>query len=127
MFKKNKPYEATETDVITYSKFYNIPMDIVRIIYSQKRDWGHFFNIFWFRDYYTFDEYQKMLMGASIAYNNQQLMGRVIPNDNPRAIDVNRYLKMNNVAIQYHPQHGMVLCDLSNNRNYVSEMSDPEK
>ena len=48
MFKKNKPYEATETDVITYSKLYNIPMDIVRIIYSQKRDWGHFFNIFWF-------------------------------------------------------------------------------
>ena len=112
MFKKNRPYEATETDVITYSKVYNIPMDIVRIIYSQKRDWGYFFNTFWFRDYYTFDEYQKMLMGASIAYNNQQLMGRVIPNDNPRAMDVNRYLKMNNVAIQYHPQHGMILCDL---------------
>jgi hypothetical protein len=61
-------------------------------------------------------------MGASIAYNNQQLMGRVIPNDNPRAMDVNIYLKMNNIAIQYHPQHGMVLCDLSNNRNYESEM-----
>lgn len=66
-------------------------------------------------------------MGASIAYNNQQLMGRVIPNDNPRAMDVNRYLKMNNVAIQYHPQHGMVLCDLSNNRSYGSEISDLEK
>ena len=46
MFKKKKPYEATETDVITYSKLYNIPMDIARIIYSYKRDWGHFFNIF---------------------------------------------------------------------------------
>jgi hypothetical protein len=56
-------------------------------------------------------------MGASIAYNNQQLMGRVIPNDNPRAMDVNRYLKMNNVAIQYHPQHGMVLCDLAKYNN----------
>lgn len=51
-------------------------------------------------------------MGVSLAYHNQELMGRIIPNDNPRAIDVNRYLKMNNVAIQYHPQHGMVLCDL---------------
>ena len=113
MFKKNKPYEATETDVITDSKTYNIPMDIVRIIYSQKRDWGYFFNTFWFRDYYTFDEYQKMLMVASLVYHNQELMGRIIPNDNPRAVDVNRYLKMNNVAIQYHPQHGMVLCDLN--------------
>ena len=83
---------------------------------------GHFFNIFRFRDYYTFDEYQKMLMGASLAYHNQELMGRIIPNDNPRAIDVNRYLKMNNVAIQYHPQHGMVLCDLNNNRNYEFKM-----
>lgn len=117
MFKKNRPYEATETDVITYSKFYNIPMDIVRIIYSQKRDWGYFFNIFWFRDYYTFDEYQNMLKGASLAYHNQELMGRIIPNDNPRAMDINRYLKLNNVAIQYHPQHGMVLCDLAKYNN----------
>lgn len=117
MFKKNRPYEATETDVITCSKFYNIPMDIVRNIYSQKRDWGHFFNTFWFRDYYTFDEYQNMLKGAAIAYNNQELMGRVIPNDSPRAMDVNRYLRMNNVAIQYHPEHGMVLCDLAKYNN----------
>lgn len=121
MFKKNKPYEATETDVITYSKFYNIPMDIVRIIYSQNKV-CHTILGNEYSEKYTSDEYQKMLMGASIAYNNQQLMGRVIPNDNPRAMDVNRYLKMNNVAIQYHPQHGMVLCDLSNNRNYESEM-----
>lgn len=42
MFKKNKPYEATETDIISDSITYNIPMDIVRIIYSQKRDWGQF-------------------------------------------------------------------------------------
>lgn len=118
MFKKNKPYEATETDIIKDSTLYNIPMDIVRIIYSQKRDWGHLFNTFWFRDFYTFDEYQNMLKGASLTYHNQELMGRIIPNDNPRAIDVNRYLKMNNIAIQYHPQHGMVLCDLSNCNYY---------
>ena len=126
MFKKNKPYEATEMDIITDSKFYNIPMDIVRIIYSQNKVchtiFGHEYS-----EKYTSDEYQKMLMGASIAYKNQQLMGRIIPNDNPRAMDVNRYLKMNNVAIQYHPQHGMVLCDLSNKRNYESEISDSEK
>jgi hypothetical protein len=126
MFKKNKPYEATEIDIITDSKFYNIPMDIVRIIYSQNKV-CHTILGNEYSEKYTSDEYQKMLMGASIAYNNQQLMGRVIPNDNPRAMDVNRYLKMNNVAIQYHPHHGMVLCDLSNNRNYVSEISDPEK
>lgn len=126
MFKKNKPYEATEMDIITDSKFYNIPMDIVRIIYSQNKVCHTIFGNE-YSEKYTSDEYQKMLMGASIAYNNQQLMGRVIPNDNPRAIDVNRYLKMNNVAIQYHPHHGMVLCDLSNNRNYVSELSDLEK
>ena len=117
MFKKNKPYEATEMDIITDSKFYNIPMDIVRIIYSKNKVCHTIFGNEHFEKY-TSDEYQKMLMGASIAYKNQQLMGRVIPNDNPRAMDVNRYLKMNNVAIQYHPQHGMVLCDLSNNRNY---------
>ena len=45
-------------------------------------------------------------------------MGRIIPNDNPRAMDINRYLGLNNVAIQYHPQHGMVLCDLNKNKNY---------
>jgi hypothetical protein len=126
MFKKNKPYEATEIDIITDSKFYNIPMDIVRIIYSQNKV-CHTILGNEYSEKYTSDEYQKMLMGASIAYNNQQLMGRVIPNDNPRAMDVNRYLRMNNVAIQYHPQHGMVLCDLSNNRNYVSEISDTKK
>ena len=114
MFKKNRPYEATETDIITYSNFYNIPMDIVRIIYSKKRIWVLGFPFFRSHsDYYTFDEYQNMLKGASIAYKNQELMGRIIPNDNPRAMDINRYLRLNNVAIQYHPQHGMVLCDLN--------------
>lgn len=121
MFKKNKPYEATEMDIITGSKVYNIPMDLVRIIYSKNKVCHTIFGGE-YSEKYTSDEYQKMLMGASLAYSNQQLMGRVIPNDNPRAMDVYRYLKMNNVAIQYHPHHGMVLCDLRNNRNYEFEM-----
>lgn len=117
MFKKNKHYTTTEKDIITYSKFYNVPIDIVRKIYSQNKVCHDIFG----KEYtekYTFDEYQNMLKGAAIAYNNQELMGRVIPNDNPRAMDINRYLKLNNVAIQYHPQHGMILCDLNKNRDY---------
>ena len=113
MFKKNKPYNVSEEDIISSSIVYNIPMDIVRNIYSQKRAYHCFFG-HCHTDNYTYDEYQKMLMGVSLAYHNQELMGRVIPNDSPRAMDVNRYLKMNNVAIQYHPHHGMVLCDLAN-------------
>ena len=116
MFKKNKPFTTSENGIIVDSETYNIPMDMVRIIYSQNKVCHNIFG----KEYtekYTFDEYQNMLKGASIAYNNQELMGRIIPNDNPRAIDVNRYLKMNNVAIQYHPQHGMVLCDLAKYNN----------
>lgn len=115
MFKKNKPYEAKETDIIRDSIAYNIPMDIVRIIYSKNRVCHTIFGGEYFEKY-TSDEYEKMLMGASLAYSNQQLMGMVLPNDSPRAMDVNRYLRLNNVAIQYHPDHGMVICDISKNR-----------
>ena len=116
IFKKNKPFTTSENGIIIDSKTYNIPIDIVRKIYSQNKVCHNIFG----KEYtekYTFNEYQNMLKGAAIAYNNQELMGRIIPNDTPRAMDINRYLKLNNVAIQYHPQHGMVLCDL-NNCNY---------
>ena len=117
MFKKNKPFTTSENGIIMDSITYNIPMDMVRIIYSQNKVCHNIFG----KEYmekYTFDEYQNMLKGASLAYHNQELMGRIIPNDTPRAMDINRYLKLNNVAIQYHPQHGMVLCDLSNCNYY---------
>ena len=126
MFKKNKPFTTSENGIIVDSETYNIPMDMVRIIYSQNKVCHNIFG----KEYtekYTFGEYQNMLKGASIAYNNQELMGRVIPNNSPKAMDICGYLSMNNVAIQYHPQHGMVICDLSNNRNYMSEIYNPEK
>lgn len=116
MFKKNKPFTTSENGIIIDSKTYNIPIDIVRKIYSQNKVCHNIFG----KEYtekYTFDEYQNMLKGAAIAYNNQELMGRVIPNNSPRAMDINRYLRLNNVAIQYHPQHGMVLCDLAKYNN----------
>ena len=117
MFKKNRTFIASENCIIIDSKLYDIPIDIVRTIYSQNKVCHNIFG----KEYtekYSFDEYQNMLKGASLIYHNQELMGRIIPNDNPRAMDVNRYLKMNNVAIQYHPQHGMVICDLNKNKNY---------
>ena len=118
IFNKNKPYNATEDDFIRDCHVYSIPYQLVLEIYSKKRIWVLGFPFYRSHsDYYTYDEYQNMLKGASIAYNNQELMGKVIPNDNPRAIDINRYLRLNNVAIQYHPQYGMVLCDLNKNKN----------
>ena len=117
MFKKNKPFTTSENGIIVDSETYNIPMDMVRIIYSQNKVCHNIFG----KEYmekYTFDEYQNMLKGAAIAYNNQELMGRVIPNNSPKAMDICGYLSMNNVAIQYHPQHGMIICDLNKNENY---------
>lgn len=110
----SKPFKATESDIIRDSLVYNIPMDIVEIIYSQNKTYQH-----WaygtYLDSYSYDEYQNMLKGVHIAYHNQELLGRIIPNNSPQAIELHRYLGSKNIAIQYHPKHGMVLCDLDKN------------
>ena len=109
--KNNKPYKASKEDIIRDSTVYSIPMDMVELIYSQEKVCHPFFGAS-YTDKFSYNEYQKMLMGASLAYRNQNLMGRIIPINSPKAMDIIRYLSLNNVAIQYHPQHGMILCDL---------------
>ena len=52
-----------------------------------------------------------MLMGASEMYNNQELMGRGLPMNDPRSIKVSNFLNENGISIQYHPYHGMMIVE----------------
>jgi hypothetical protein len=52
-----------------------------------------------------------MLLGASVAYRNQELIGRKLPNNDPRVEQIIRYFNELGVSIQYHPEHGMIIVE----------------
>ena len=107
--KKKTPFKATQQDEIRFALVFNIPHDIVKLILSKKKKYyGLFGNSV---DNYSYDEYQHMLIGASEIYNNQELMGRGLPMNDPRSIKVSNFLNENGIYIQYHPHHGMMIVE----------------
>ena len=52
-----------------------------------------------------------MLTGASEMYKYPELMGRCLPMNDPRSIQVSNFLNENGISIQYHPQHGMMIIE----------------
>ena len=107
--KKKVPFKATQQDEIRFAFRFDIPLDIVKLILSKKKTYyGLFSN---YIDNYSYDEYQHMLMGASEMYNNQELMGRCLPINDPRSIKVSNFLNENGLFIQYHPHHGMMVVE----------------
>lgn len=110
IFKKKKaPFTATQQDEIRLAMSFKLPLDMVRLILSKKKVHYSFFGRF--IDNYSYDEYQHMLMGASEMYNNQELMGRGLPMNDPRSIKVSNFLSENGISIQYHPHHGMMIVE----------------
>ena len=107
--KKKAPFEATQQDEIRLAMSLKLPLDMVRLILSKKKKYYSFFGNY--VDNYSYDEYQHMLMGASEMYNNQELMGRGLPMNDPRSIKVSNFLNENGIYIQYHPHHGMMIVE----------------
>lgn len=64
---------------------------------------------------YSNEEYDLILLGCALAYNSQTLLGRKIPLNHPKSIEVCRILQNIGVSIQYHPEHGMILVDKQDN------------
>jgi hypothetical protein len=79
---------------------YDLPRDLVDIIYELKQ----------FK-HYSEQEYAHILQGANLAYHNQSLLGRKLPLDHPKSIEVSQALINLGVSIQYHPNHGMIIVD----------------
>ena len=107
--KKKAPFKATQQDEIILAMTLKIPLDMVRLILSKKKTYYSLFGKS--VDNYSYDEYQHMLMGASEMYNNQELMGRRLPMNDPRSIKVSNFLSENGISIQYHPHHGMMIVE----------------
>ena len=101
----------------------NIPYDLAELIRSQKKSYTQSFFEFLFKKGeswqpvpYTEDEYQLMLIGAALAYNNQQLLGRALPKDDERCVELNKFLIKMGIAIQWHPHHGMQIVEIEPQR-----------
>ena len=107
--KKKTPFKATQQDEIMLAMTLKIPLDMVRLILSKKKTYYYLFGNY--VDNYSYDEYQHMLMGASEMYNNQELMGRRLPINDPRSIKVSNFLNETGVSIHYHPYHGMMIVE----------------
>ena len=107
-FKKlfKKKIELSDSDVL--SQIYHIPLDLVNNILKYKKHYNFWDNL---ADPTTEQDYENMLMGASIAYNNQTLMGRKLPIDDERVVELCKYMTSKGIAIQYHPYHGMCIIE----------------
>lgn len=111
-----------ETKTIADSQVYNIPYDLAELIRSQKKSYTPSFFEFLFKGEseqsvsYTEDEYQLMLIGAALAYNHQQLLGRALPKDDERCVELNKFLIKMGIAIQWHPHHGMQIVEIEPKR-----------
>ena len=115
IFNKNKKRKNCNSqlqyeDKISFSIVYDIPFDLVEKILSFKK---HGENV-WdnIADPTTVEEYKWMLLGASIAYKNQHLLGRMLPPNDERVIELSKYLISRGLAIQFHPLHGMQIIQL---------------
>ena len=104
LFKKEK---LPDSDVL--AQIYHIPLDLVKNILKYKKHGDNFWNNL--ADPTTEKDYENMLMGASITYNNQTLMGRKLPIDDERVVELCKYMASKGIAIQYHPYHGMCIIE----------------
>jgi hypothetical protein len=97
-------------DIIVKSATFNIPNCLTKKILSQERvKYSYLFGEK--RVKYSDDEYNLMLLGASLAYQSQTLLGRKLPMNHPKAYEVSKFLTSLGVSIQYHPYYGMILVD----------------
>lgn len=108
---RDKPYKYTEKDIIESSMLYEIPICLVDKIVSQTRPVHRLFSKEPYYENYSHAEYVFMLKGASIAYKNQELIGRTLPMNHPKSIAVSKMLSEIGVSIQYHPHTGMMIVE----------------
>lgn len=104
LFKKEK---LPDNDIL--AQIYHIPLDLVNKILEYKKHGSNVLDNY--ADPTTEQEYENMLMGASIAYKNQTLMGRKLPIDDERVVELCKYMVSKGIAIQYHPYHGMCIIE----------------
>jgi hypothetical protein len=104
-----KPFVYSPSDIKRLALIYGLPQDLVETILSKKTVK---YNIFGHKIVnHTWAEYDFMLLGASVAYRNQELIGRKLPNNDPRVEQIIRYFNELGVSIQYHPEHGMIIVE----------------
>ena len=105
-----KPFVYSPSDIKRLSLIYGLPDDLVEIILKKKIVK---YNIFGHESMvnHTWAEYDFMLLGASMAYRNQELIGRKLPNNDPRVEKIIRCLNELGISIQYHPEHGMIIVE----------------
>ena len=112
MFKKDKPFKATEADIKRAVHVYCIPEDLIEQIYKLRTTK---YSIFGEKlEYYSESDYDKILYGASIAYKEQKLLGRIIPLTDDRCMRLCTFMKELGISIEYHPKHGMTVVDTTN-------------
>lgn len=104
LFKKK---ELPDNTVLAH--IYHIPLDLVNNVLAYKKHGNNFWDNL--ADPTTEQDYEYMLKGASIAYNNQILMGRKLPIDDERVVELCKYMTSKGIAIQYHPYHGMCIIE----------------
>ena len=111
IFNKNKKRKNHDSESMSFeskavfSTLYDIPFDLVEKILSFKKHGENFWDNM--ADPTTIEDYKLMLLGASIAYKNQHLIGRMLPPNDERVVELSKYLLSRGLAIQFHPQHGM--------------------
>ena len=89
---------------------FGIPNDLVEKALSLRKV-KHYFGGKAENVKYSNEEYDLILLGAALAYHSQTLLGRKLPLNHPKSIEVCRALRNIGVSIQYHPEHGMILVD----------------
>lgn len=105
-----KPFVYDPSDIKRLAFTYGLPEDLVEIILSKKTVK---YSIFGHKRIvnHTYEEYYFMLLGASLAFKNQELIGRKLPNNVPRVVEISRCLNKLGISIQYHPKHGMIIVE----------------
>ena len=109
IFAENKyPNESDEIKI--KSSVFGIPNDLVEKALSLRKV-KHYFGGKPKHVKYSNEEYDLILLGCALAYHSQTLLGRKLPLDHPKSVEVCRILQNIGVSIQYHPEHGMILVD----------------
>lgn len=91
-YETRQDYHIDDIDEQASAYTYGLPLEIVSEIYSKAS---------------SPSERTLMLEGASIAYNNQHLMGTALNTTDKLYVEVCEILKQKGVSIQFHPQYGM--------------------
>ena len=108
-----KLQERNKPNVYSCASLYDIPLDLAeKILRFEKHGDNAWDNI---ADPTTESDYHLLFMGASIAWHNQTLMGRALPNTDERTVVLCKYMMSRGLAIQFHPEHGMRIVDVTGN------------